>query len=277
VAKPENPARLPDRRAYDVIGRTLQLLDGGRTKTVGTGQIVDAVRQASDEIAPDDTTGPLEMDFAFLPLSIIAGSQKAFIHYQSDFGVEAAARLTLSRKDVVAGLRTAQSELHGDAAKQNAINRAALQVVGAMLDLPLESVFNTGGVIAHVDAVLDRQRGTARADQHASTEELRRTESGVRTRVLEFFGRVAKDFRRPHFGEIWTAGMDEWYAARDDLKVTRAIVGARAAITERIATVDGIIAETRPQPSLFWRVVGPAARLFQNSRSGASRGQALAR
>ena len=273
--KSENPAQLPDRRAYDVVHRTLQLLDGAGAK-VGTGQIVDAVRQASDKIAPEDTVGPLEMDFAFLPLSIIAGTQKAFIDYQSDFGVEAAARITLSRKDVVAGLRRARAELQSEAAKTNAINRAALQVVGAMFDLPLDSVFNTGGVIAHVDATLDRRSGTP-VDQRLGTTELGHADSDVRKRVLEFFGRVAKDFRRPHFGEIWSAGMDECYAARDDLKVARAIVSARAAITERIATVDGIIAETKPEPSLVWRFVGPALRLLGNARSGAGRGRVVAR
>jgi hypothetical protein len=243
-----SPVDLPDRRTYDAVLETQEILrerlagrEEGGTR-IGTEEIRAAIKQASHEVGAN----PL------LVGTCIAGKQKRMAGREGDVDVSAVGGRELTMADVDRGVAAARRELHRVAVSQNELNAGALAVVSAMDGIPApRSAEGTGTPLRdHV------QRGTRHVfglDENVTGSDrvaARRVAHSVEVskRVTDFFRAVA----RPHLRrgeEPWSKYLDQNFTIADkderQFQVRQWVLRpAMGLIERRIAEIDAVIAET---------------------------------
>jgi hypothetical protein len=243
-----NPVDLPDRRTYDAVLETQEILRerlAGREGTgarIGTEEIRAAIKQASHEAGAN----PL------LVGTCIAGRQKQMARREGDVDEAAVGDRPLTMADVDRGVAAARRELHRDAVSQNELNAGALAVVAAMDRLPVpRSAEGTGAPLRdHVQRGASHVFGLDESDTDTGRVAERRVAHSIEVskRVTNFFRAVARPHLR-HGEEPWSKYLDQNFTIADkderQSQVRQWVLRpAMRLIERRITEIDAIIAET---------------------------------
>lgn len=243
-----SPVDLPDRRTYDAVLETQEILrerlagreDGGAR--IGTEEIRAAIKEASNEMGAN----PL------LVGACIAGKQKRMAGREGDIDEAAVGDRPLTMADVDRGVAAARRQLHRDAVSQNELNAGALAVVSAMDGIAIpRSAEGTGTPLRdHVQRgarhVFGLDENVTEADRVAERRVAHSV--AVSKRVADFFRAVA----RPHLrrgDEPWSKYLDQNFTIADKGKrhaqVRQWVLKpAMRLIERRITEIDAIISET---------------------------------
>jgi len=232
-----SPVDLPDRRTYDAVLRTQEILrrnhasSHGATSRIDIDEVRAAIQRASHEVGAN----PLQVT------SCITSRRE----HGSD--------IELSMAGFDQSVLSARRQLHDEAVSQNELNVEALTVVSAMDDLPVPRAAATTGspLRDHVRRALSQVLGfdvrALPSDSGADPGQWRRSIEVAR-RIADFFRVVA----RPNLGpgdELWSVHLDYYFTIADKVerqtRVHRRVVEpAKKLIESRVAEIAAIVVET---------------------------------
>jgi hypothetical protein len=246
---------LPDRRTYDAVLETQDILVDEGAANVGTAEVEAAIERASEEVGAN----PLQV------ATFIAGKHTRKIRQRGDIDAAAIGDRVLTMADVDRGVVAARRDLHDTAVSQNELNAAALAVVNAMSEISVPRSVDGSGppLLDHVNRAIRRVFGF-----DESVDPRDSAADGVLRRVADFFRAVARPHLRPG-DEPWSKYLDQNFTIADkderQLQVNQWVIKpARELIEQRIGEIDAIISETagpqRRSVSTLLRALGARAR-----------------